>query len=69
MTAAAEHQPQQDALEELLAGMEAEHGPVDEREVEQIMGRLVRWGGTGVRVERLYERVQFVGAPGRATAD
>lgn len=53
MTAAAEHQPQQDALEELLAGMEAKHGSVDESEVKEIMDRLVCSAGTDVRVEQL----------------
>ena len=53
MTAVVERQLQRDALDELLADMEAEHGPVDEGEVEQIMGRLVLLAGTGVRVGRL----------------
>jgi hypothetical protein len=31
---------ERDALDDALARMEAEHGPVDENEVLEIMGRL-----------------------------
>lgn len=40
VTAAVERQLQRDALDELLARMEAEHGAIDESQVERIMGRL-----------------------------
>lgn len=33
-------QLERDALDDVLARMEAEHGPVDENEVLEIMGRL-----------------------------
>lgn len=35
-------QLERDALDDALARMEAEHGPVDEDEVSEILGRLAR---------------------------
>jgi len=42
VTDAVRRQLERDGLDELLAEMEAEHGPVDEDEVTAIMKRLAR---------------------------
>ena len=38
--AAVARQSERDALDDVLARMEAEHGPADERDVAAILGRL-----------------------------
>lgn len=42
VTRAVARQLERDALDDVLARMEAEHGPVDEDTVNEIMGRLAR---------------------------
>ncbi len=39
---AAARQLERDALDDILADMESQHGPVDEDDVAAIMGRLAR---------------------------